>query len=306
MRLLRALEVRRAVLRLRPDIVNVHMSPTGPTALALRHLPRLVVTVWGSDVVWHGGREPAGRRFWLRFALRQARAVTAASRFLAERARSLSGDGTVDIVPFGVDCEQFSPRKEGHAEAGAARQVRIGFVKHLERIYGPDILLRAFAHIADDGPDLRLVIVGDGSERGQLQELAGMLGVAGRVEFRGHLPHEEVPRVLSSLSVFAMPTVCEEGFGVAALEASAMELPVVASRLGGIPEVVVDGETGVLVAPGNVEALAGALKRLITDPEAARRMGDAGRRFVLSSYTWERSVEAMEAVYARVAGRGDG
>jgi len=212
----------------------------------------------------------------------------------------------VDIVPFGVDCEQFSPRKEGHAEAGAARQVRIGFVKHLERIYGPDILLRAFAQIAGEGQDLRLVIVGDGSERGRLQELTRMLGVSGRVEFRGHLSHDEVPRLLSSLSVFAMPTVCEEGFGVAALEASAMELPVVASRVGGVPEVVVDGETGVLVAPGDVEALAGALRTLITDPEAAKGMGDAGRRFVLSNYSWGRSVEAMEAVYARVAGRRDG
>jgi glycosyltransferase involved in cell wall biosynthesis len=121
------------------------------------------------------------------------------------------------------------------------------------------------------------------------------------VRFLGEVPHEQVPEVLQQLDIFAMPSTYE-GFGVAALEAEAMEMPVVASRIHGIPDVVVDGETGLLVPPRDRQALAAALERLATDADLRRRLGQAGRAFVAEQYSWEENTAQMEALYRAALG----
>jgi glycosyltransferase involved in cell wall biosynthesis len=269
------------------------MVRAGATNLSLWHVPGLVVSSWGKDVVWDSGRKPALRDFWVRFLLRQAKAITSTSEFLARVTAKFAPKGSqIRIIPFGVDWEAFSSQHYRTTEPNGS--VTIGFVKALEPKYGPEYLLRAFAEVSSRHKDARLLMVGKGSLLPSLRELAAELGVAERVEFPGAV-------ALASMNVFAMASIFDsESFGVAALEASAMELPVIASRVGGVPEVVVDGETGVLVPPRDTGALVRALEELISDPDRGKRMGKAGRELVLSRYTWEKSVDAMEEVYSGV------
>jgi glycosyltransferase involved in cell wall biosynthesis len=118
------------------------------------------------------------------------------------------------------------------------------------------------------------------------------------VRFIGRLPNSDVAALLSGLDVLAMPSRREE-WGVAAAEASASGLAVVATRVGGIPEIVADGETGLLVPPEDPAALAKALERLIADPGLRSRLGRAGRRRIEELFRWERCVDRMELIYRR-------
>jgi glycosyltransferase involved in cell wall biosynthesis len=116
------------------------------------------------------------------------------------------------------------------------------------------------------------------------------------VEFRGEVSHEKVPSVLNELDIFVMPSRAE-GFGVAALEGAASELPVVATRVHGIPDVVIDGETGILVPPRDIGALAAAIESLATQAKVRAKMGKAGRAFVERHYRWEDNCAQMDRLY---------
>jgi glycosyltransferase involved in cell wall biosynthesis len=102
------------------------------------------------------------------------------------------------------------------------------------------------------------------------------------------------------IDIFVMPSTCQESFGVAAIEASACEVPVVATRLGGVPEAVVDGQTGILVPPFDAKSLAEACISLIRDPQRRKTLGKAGRQFVLERYQWKANAATMASVYAQV------
>lgn len=306
---LRRLQARREAIRqLRPDIVHQHSLPATPANLTFWRIPRLVVSSWGADAVrndpYDERRKPLLAGVWQRFLLRQAAAITATSHFLAAETASLAPRGAdITVIPFGVDCETFSP--ELRDPSPGRDSVTIGFIKHLESRYGPEQLIRAFAILAKKHRGAQLVMIGEGSMRQALEELTQELGVADRVTLAGRIPHQEVPSALAGLDIYVMPSMFKESFGVSALEASAMELPVVASSTGGVPEVVVHGETGLLVPPGDVDAMAAAIGQLIEDRDMRERMGRQGRKWVLSRYKWEDSVSAMEKLYGMVRS-GDG
>jgi glycosyltransferase involved in cell wall biosynthesis len=174
----------------------------------------------------------------------------------------------------------------------------------LETGYGIDNLVQAFAILRRRRLPygLRLLIVGEGPEHQPLERMAAALGVGSVTEFTGWVPHDRVPEYLRRLSIYVAPSVHEESFGVAVLEASACGVPVVVSRVGGMPEVVQDGQTGYLVPPGDPIALADALERLVTNPELRRTMGAAGRGFVLQRYAWDATARAVEDLYDTILG----
>jgi glycosyltransferase involved in cell wall biosynthesis len=149
------------------------------------------------------------------------------------------------------------------------------------------------------GAGIDVVLAGDGPSRAALERLTDELTLRERVQFLGEIAHGDVPAVLRRLDIFAMPSTWE-GFGVSALEASAMELPVVASNIHGIPDVVLDGETGILLPPADVPALADAIGQLAGDAELRRAMGAAGRALVEREYRWQDNAALMERLYAQM------
>ncbi len=164
---------------------------------------------------------------------------------------------------------------------------------------GQDVLLEAVARLRATHPALRLVYVGEGPLRAGLEAQAAARGLDSAVLFVGQ--RRDVPRLLRALDVFILPSL-REAFPIAVLEAMAAARPVIATDVGGVPEVVQAGETGLLVPPNDVAALTEALGRLVTDPGLAARLGRAGQARVHAEFTIDRMVDRVEALYTALAG----
>jgi len=269
-----------------PDIVHVHCIADSITNLLWYWgMKNLFVSPWGSDIIL------GGSPFYRRFLFRQAKVITATSRFLADMTRHYTNK-EVHVVPFGVDCEVFRPTER----INTSSVVTLGFIKHLKAQCGPEYLIQVMSLIAAKHPQTRLLMAGSGEMRSQLEALTRQLGLTRSVSFLGAVEHHRVPELLKNVDIFVMPSIWE-GFGVAAVEAEAMEIPVVATRVGGIPEIIVDGETGILVELGNSEQLAQAILTLIENPALRRQMGERGRKHVLANYRWKDNAALMERLY---------
>ncbi len=293
--------LRRLLRDERPDLLNAHYASGYGTMAALSGFQPWLLSVWGSDV-YDFPYEGRIKGWLLRRNLRHADAVASTSEAMAQQVRRLLPDiGSIAITPFGIDTDQFKPHPQPH------EGIVIGTVKTLAPKYGIDLLLRAFAQLratAGASAALSLVIVGDGPQRAELESLSRALGIAADVRFIGAVPHAEVPQWLNRFDLYvAASRLDSESFGVAVLEASACGLPVVVSDVGGLPEVVVQGETGCVVAREDVAALAQAIQRLVAAPELRRRFGAAGRERVLARYGWPYSVDAMLRCFDEVVTR---
>ena len=183
---------------------------------------------------------------------------------------------------------------------GPPAMVCAGRLQHQK---GFDLAIRAVARLRRCHPALRLVIAGDGPARSVLERLATELGVADAVEFRGWVAPGEIPRLLRSASVVVMPSRDHELFGLVALQAAQMARPIVASSLGGLREVVMDGVTGVLVPPDDDGALADAVGAVLANSRHAATLGAAARRRAEEVFVWDRFVDSHETIYAAVTSR---
>lgn len=305
----------------RPHIVHTHTSKAGIIGrIAARRagVPIVVHTPHGH--VFHSYES---RLKSLLFVTAERRCAAMADRLVAltdtERREHLDlGVGAAHkwrVVHSGVDFAPFeAARGEGPAvrrELGIAPTACvIGTVGRLVPIKGQSYLIDAFAQIAAGRNDLHLLLVGDGELRSPLVAQAKALGLAvvehdqdggspsaasgGSVHFTGL--RRDVPRLMAALDLFTLPSL-NEGMGRVLVEAMAMELPCIASRVSGIPDVVVDGETGWLVSPRDPAALAGALRAALQEPDEARARGVRGRRRVAPAFSVERMVEKLETLY---------
>lgn len=281
------------VKELKPDILHAHYATSYGLLGALSNYHPYVVSTWGRDVLGFPETSPLHRRL-LEWNLAKADTVCATSRQLGKATDACLKNGKQSVItPFGVDLSFFKP-----GEKPAGGNLTVGIVKTLEPKYGIEYLIRAFAKINGAQPNLNLLIVGEGYLRKELEKLCSNLGIEQQTRFIGRVPHAEVPEWLNEIDIFVNPSVHEsETFGVAVLEASACEKPVIASHVGGLPEVVQDGATGFLVPPGDADALAEKLEMLMKDAELRHRMGKAGREFVRKNYDWNESAKIMEELY---------
>jgi glycosyltransferase involved in cell wall biosynthesis len=211
-----------------------------------------------------------------RWHVRRADRVIATSVYSSSRIAKFYGATTdkIVVVPELIDLDAWQS-----ALAGAPREEgprRVLCVAHLYPRKGVDTLLRAFTRVTTEAV---LRIVGAGPESERLARLAGDLGISGRVQFLGHLPFAALAAEYRNADVFALPTE-QEGFGIVFLEAMASSLPIIATRVAAVPEVVCDGVTAVLVDPGDETALTQILEKLLGDADLRARLGNAGRAHV--------------------------
>jgi glycosyltransferase involved in cell wall biosynthesis len=204
----------------------------------------------------------------------------------------------MEIVYNGVDTAQFArsfSREETRAELAIPNDaLLVGVVGRLsEEKGGVDLLIRAVSRLQKSEPGVRLLVVGDGPLRAGLESLASRVA-EGLVTFTG--TRSDVARLLHSMDVFALPSL-SEALPLVVLEAMSAGLPVVATRVGGVPEIVEDGVTGLLVAPGSEDALYWALRKLVTGPNLRTQLARAGQAHVKAHFTIERMVECVEALY---------
>lgn len=273
-------------LRLRYDIIHAHYAmPQGFLGVLLKIARRkpLVLTVHGSDAAL--GKGPLSPL--LRWVLRRSDRIMTVSRFLQREVIALGArEGTVRVIYGGVTPRTVPMRR---SEDGA----RIIFVGGLVRQKGVDILLGAFQAVKAAEKGAELWIVGDGRERPRLEASAS--GLEG-VRFLGHL--EDLTAVFDGASVLVLPSRAE-GFGLVILEAMASGVPVVATRVGGIEEVVEDGVNGLLVEKEDPTALAQGILKLLKGEALRERLVRNGLA-TAKAFPWERTAREVDAVYAEL------
>jgi glycosyltransferase involved in cell wall biosynthesis len=290
LRPLLVLKLARTFRKLRPSVVHTHNTPAliyGSAAATLARVPRIIHTR-------HGQRYGASSRETRVFRLLSKLAYRVVS--VSQDAYRLSVAEGIHSeracwIHNGVDLSRFSyvgPRQDGPAMVVA----RLSPEKDIAT------LLRAMKHIIHScGPGqqaLRLEIVGDGPDRNRLESLARALGLAGSIRFLGE--RSDVPRLLANAGMVILPSLTE-GISLTLLEAMARGLPVIATRVGGNPEVVVGGETGLLVAQKDPKGLADAIASLQRDPQRGREMGWRGRQRVEQKFSVQRMIRQYERLY---------
>lgn len=304
----------------RPDCVHMHtIGGFSPAVFPATRGAARILTIHGPEdwtrkllrwqVADNAGRISPGallRYIHLRFLMRPAylalglRGIdgfAAPSEFVAGLIRSDAGQVPIRVIPHAAD-RVFAP-------APATDAWQVAYVGRLSPLKGADVLLEAFGILARTQPKARLVVVGDGPERARLQERAADLVAAGTVEFRGWLTPPEVAACLRACALVAVPSTTPEIFGLTALEALALGRPLVASRIGALPELV-GPDNGVLVAPGDPAALAEALAGLVGDADRLARLGEGSARRA-EAFDVDRCLDDYESWYRELlAERGRG
>lgn len=294
-----------------PDLLHAHwVVPSGvPAALVSRitGIP-LALSLHGSDVFLAERLSPAG---WAaRQAFRRARAVTACSRELAERAVDLGADpDSLQVIPYGVDTERFGPDDSGPDDdlrAAFGLEPDAPVILAVGRLVGK----KGFRHLVDAVATLggepstpELVIAGSGDQEAALREQARQHGLSDRVHLVGDVSRPRMPALYRAATILAVPSVRAggnvDGLPNVLLEGMATGLPIAASRIAGIPDVIRHGENGLLARPGDAGDLADTLLRLLTAPELRRRLGRAARQDAEQHFGWG----AITGRYAEVLRR---
>jgi len=205
--------------------------------------------------------------------------------------------GRIRLIHSGIDPERFVRCADG--SASAEHEAVVGIIAALEERKGHRYLLEAAAMLKRHGHRIKYLVAGEGPVRRQLEDRVKALNLGDEVRFCGFV--SDAPAFLSEIDIFILPSLYE-GLGVAVLEAMAAGKPVIASRVGGLPELVADGETGLLVAPKNVEGLADAIARLADDKSLAREMGRKGAARARASFSLEKMASQNEAYYYELVG----
>lgn len=283
-----------AALGTRAKIAHAVMESYAGIALwvfgLLRPRTKRILTLQSGDLDSDIKQRKIPNWLWRRIH-RSPHLVTAISRFLAERALRLgAAENEVVILPNGVDLARFTPR----AASERVRQ-RIVCVARLSWEKGHTHLLKAFAEIKPAYPDAELWLVGDGALKNEIAAEAASLGIAEAVIFKGNLPNDEAMRVVKIAEVFVCPSLAE-GLGIVFIEAQAAGVPAIGTKVGGIPDVIEDGVTGLTVPPADPAALAAAIRKIFNDQElAARLVTEALNR--LPRFDWRTIVEQMAGCY---------
>lgn len=263
-----------------------------------KKLLRKPYLVWcrGSDVYlpWRFKRARLG------LALRNADAVIALTKDMKREIQKICNREII-VIPNGIDLERF--QNLSREEARNKLQIKaddkiIIFVGSLRPVKGVKYLIKAMKIVRQKEPNARLILIGNGEEKQDLIKLTGDLNLGNLITFVGEIPNEKVPEYMAASNVFVLPSL-SEGFPLVSLEAMACGLPIVVSRVCGLPEIVEDGKNGFLVESGNPEQIAEKVLLLLEDDELRERMSRNNKEKV-KDYTWEGVIGRLERIYEAI------
>lgn len=294
------------------DLINAHMPVpfyADMAAIAARRNNIPFILTYHNDVVKEGlllGLLASSyNKSLLQFTLRSADRIITPSPYVYNESPLIKNfaDKTA-LIPPGVDPEKYKPG-EGHVKKRynlSSDSKIILFVGAMNRGHshkGVDILLKAFSKIKME--NVYLFLAGTGDMIPEYKKLAQNLGISERVVFTGFIDEESLIDLYRGSYMLILPTLTPaEGFGMVLIEANACGTPVIGSKIGGIKYVIKDGKTGLLVPPGDPEALAKAMQRLLEDDELTKKMGSKGKKMVEKNYTWDKSVKLTARVFEEV------
>jgi len=290
-------KLRQLIKAIKPDIIHAHYASSYGLLGSLTHFHPFIISAWGSDI-FEFPKISFFHRSVIEYNFRKADMLISTSHNMAKEMKKYTSK-EIAITPFGVDTEKFKPLQV--ESIFDKNDIVIGTIKSLEPVYGIDYLIKAFSTVCNSCPQLslRLLIVGDGSLKQDLIDLCISLNIRDKVIFTGFINQDELPRYYNMLDIYVALSR-SESFGVAVLEASACGKPVVVSNVGGLPEVVDDGITGIIVPPHILSNAADAIIKLIIDSELRKEMGSKARKFVENRYKWEDNVKKMVEIYENI------
>ncbi len=286
------------------DLLHVHYAiPHAVSALLARQmlatrgirLP-FVTTLHGTDITIVGS-DPTYLPV-TKYSIEQSDGVTAISDYLRTRTQQVFGvERDIEVIANFVNCDQYSRAAAApRAQFAGANEALLVHLSNFRPVKRPLDVVRVFARVAQRIP-ARLLMVGDGPERDGCERLARELGVAQSVDFMGK--QERVEQIIAASDLMLMPSEMES-FGLVALEAMACEVPTIGTRVGGVPEVVTDGETGLLYEVGDVDAMASGALSLLEDRDALAAMGKAARKAASARFCASRIIPMYEKFYERI------
>ena len=287
------------------DLLHAHYAiPHAISAYVARQVlgssaPAIVTTLHGTDITLVGN-DPSFLPL-TRFSILESDAVTTPSAWLAEatyRNLDIPRERTIDVIPNFVDTRRFAPAA-GPPSAVGARPAVLVHVSNFRSLKRVDDVVAIFAEARRRAPEraMTLQLVGDGPEYERIRGLVQAADLDEAVQFLGE--RTDLPAVLRNADLFLLPSE-SESFGLAALEAMSCGVPVIASRVGGVPEVVIDGETGLLAPVGDIAAMAAHVVRLLADAPLRARLGQAARARAQTVFPLEETVGKYEALYRRL------
>jgi glycogen(starch) synthase len=277
----------------------IHVNTSQPSVLF--HEKSAAAVASATLVTVHEPPILGSRNSMLARLLQGADWVVGISQAMLDDARSLVPDiaGKSSVIYNAVDEESAAVAP---LNADAPELFCVG---RLVNEKGWDVAIRALGHVRAVYPNVRMTIVGDGPERSDLKRLAEELGLSAAVRFTGWVLPSDVGALLESAFAVLLPSRWREPFGLVALQAAEAGRPVIASRVGGLAEIVVDGVTGVLVPPDDSDALGSAIRGLLASPAMASRMGEAARQHKRSTFNYEAFVASYEQLYTRLVGSSE-
>ncbi len=287
----------------RVDVVNTHSSNDGWLAGLAARLALRPILIRSRHI-----EVDYPNRFWSGLAFRSLpRHVITTSQRIADRLVNELGvpRDRLSCIATGVDLQRFDPKTEGtlRKELGLAEDVAlVGMISVLRSWKGHATFLEAATKLLADGKrKIHFVIAGEGPMRVVLPDQIAQPPLKGNVTLLGH--RTDVPNVLASLDVLVLPSYAHEGIPQIILQAQAMERPVVATKVGGIPEVVEDNVTGLLVEPRDGDALAAKIRAILDDPALTARLSQAGRAQIEAKYSLDAMGERLLGLYVSLTGR---
>ena len=289
--------------KFKPDVIHAHWPfPHAYIALGAAKLFRipLVLNFHGAELLLI--RKKKWVKPFLKFAIGQAQAVFANSSFTASKIKALR-NVNVEWSPYGTTLESSAASEVEAVPHPINGKFKILFVgRHIER-KGICYLIEAAKYLPRDKFEIRIVGVGDLTEK--LKELAAHNAGNAEIVFTGKLSPEDLAKEYRTANVFTLPAIIDskgdtEGLGVVLIEAMELGLPIVASNVGGIPDVVVDGESGILVPEKDPQALANAFKRLESEPGLVKQLLEGSRKRIRECFTWDGIIERQIAEYKKV------
>jgi L-malate glycosyltransferase len=292
--LLSIFHLKKIISQFNPDIIHAHYASSYGLMGRMSGFKPFFISVWGSDI-YEFPNLSFVHKYILKANLRSANRIFSTSHVMAKETSKLieNKDRIIEVIPFGIDLNKFVKNN-----LSKGREVVIGTIKTLTFNYGIDVLIEAFNILSSKYPsnNFLLLLGGEGSDKKYFLELVRRLKIVDKVKFLGRIEHDCVPDVLNDFDIFVALSN-NESFGVSIIEASACKLPVIVSNVGGLPEVVENRVTGIIVNKKNAVEAAEAMEELVFNSQMRNEMGEQGRERVEKYYNWEVNVQSMVNAY---------
>lgn len=281
--------LKKTIKDFKPNILHAHYASSYGILGYLSKFKPFILSVWGSDI-YHFPNKNLLNKFILRLVIKNSDKICSTSSAMKKIIEDEYKRFDVELISFGIDLELFKPAKN-------KKNFVVGTVKSIESHNGIGCLIDAAKLVIfNHKKDINFLIVGDGLLKKEMQQKAKDLNLHDRIKFVGFIPHPNVIKYFNDLSVFVAVSE-RESFGVSVLEAAACKIPSITSNIGGLPEVNIDNETGIIINPNDSKKLAESIVTLYDNDRLRARLAENARKRVSRLFNWKNDLNNMIKIY---------